>query len=537
MTPLALRRRFPYIQKEIRRSLRTASRSVAKRLAAKLYMQMTMDYETALEHLDTIDEALNLIPALLNLETKFPKADVNILQEYFDDIVAENNHLLKQRFLSDITEQEQKCLEKIGHYLSVIDQTDFTTPNDTDLCPFLIGKIIDATDKLLTRISRATGQSYRKLVVPQLATSPADQKTKSRNPPRPTRNSFSSVSQEYITERLAGNNWENKTRQAYDASFQLFISIFGDMAITDIDSTVCRDFKAKIQRLPKNHSKDSRYRDLPILEILQLKIPSSDTLSVESVNKHLGRLSSLFNWCFQQNYMERNFISGMKIRTSKSNIDSRKPFTAEDLNNLFDDPVYTKGKMKNSYYYWLPLIALYSGARIQEICQLALKDIHESDGILVFNINDDSTGKRLKNIKSKRIIPVHEALKSIGLEKHIAHLEKQKQKVLFPELYVHADGREGQSQPASKWFARYKTKHGFETDGVKAFHSFRHTFIDELKKLNTPEHITAALAGHSHDAITYGTYGAESTASLLNEHIQRIQYADFDLASISKLYG
>lgn len=537
MTPLALRRRFPYIQKETRRSLRTANRVVAKRLAAKLYMQMTMDYETAIENLDTIDEALNLIPALLNLETKFPKSDVNILQEYFDDIVSENNILLKERFLADITEQETKCLEKIGHYLSVIDQTDFTAQSDIDLSPFFIEKITEATDKLLTRISRATGQSYKKAIAPQQSASSEIQITERTNPPHPARNSFSSVSQQYVNERLVGNNWEEKTRRSYEASFELFIGIFGDIAVSDIDSSICRDFKTKIQQLPKNHSKSSRYRDLTILELLQLKIPATDTLSVESVNKHLGRLSGLFNWCFQQNYMERNYISGMKIRTNKSNIDSRKPFTIEDLNNLFDDPIYTKGKMKNSYYYWLPLIALYSGARIQEICQLALKDVYESDGILVFDINDESDGKRLKNIKSKRIIPVHESLKSIGIEKHIAHLKKQRQKVLFPELYVHAEGREGQSQPASKWFARFKIKHGFETDGVKAFHSFRHTFIDELKKLNTPEHITAALAGHSHDPITYGTYGAESPASLLNEHIQKIQYPDFDLSKISKLYG
>jgi integrase len=537
MTPLALRRRFPYIQKETRRSLRTANLTVAKRLAAKLYMQTTMEYETALESLETLDEALNLIPALLNLETKFPKTDVNILQEYFDDIISENNVLLKERFLADITEQEKKCLEKIGHYLSMIDQTDFTGQSDIDLSPFFIEKITAATDKLLVRISRATGRTYKKTTTSRPAESSKPQSQEITTQPVPARNSFSSVSQEYINERLAGNNWEDKTRRSYEASFELFIGIFGDIPVTDIDSSTCRDFKTKIQQLPKNHSKSSRYRDLTILELLQLKIPASDTLSVESVNKHLGRLSGLFNWCFQQNYMERNYISGMKIRTNKSNIDSRKPFTTEDLNNLFNDPIYTKGKMKNSYYYWLPLIALYSGARIQEICQLALKDVYESDGVLVFDINDESEGKRLKNIKSKRIIPVHESLRSIGIEKHIAHLKKQRQKVLFPELYANADGREGQSQPASKWFARFKTKHGFETDGVKAFHSFRHTFIDELKKLNTPEHITAALAGHSHDPITYGTYGGESPASLLNQHIQKIQYPGFDLSKIGKLYG
>lgn len=423
---------------------------------------------------------------------------------------------------------------KSAYYLNVIDQSNFETQLDLDLCPLYIRKITEATENLLIRISRATGQNS---IIPETATQPASHHPTVAKGQNLSSDSFSSVSQEYVAERLAGNNWESKTEQSYKVTFQIFVDIFGDIGIEDINSAVCRDFKNKIQRLPKNHSKDSRYRDLSILEILNQKIPKTDKLSTESVNKHLGRLSSLFNWCFQQNYMERNYISGMKIRTSKSNIDSRKPFTTADLNKLFDDPIYAKGKMKNSYYFWLPLIALYSGARIQEICQLTLKDIHKVDGILIFDINDESDGKRLKNIKSKRIIPVHDSLKSIGLEKHIAQLKRRKQTVLFPELYTHADGREGQSQPASKWFARYKGKHGFKTDGVKAFHSFRHTFIDELKKLNTPEHISASLAGHSHEAITYGTYGAENTAKLLNEHLQKIDYQGFNIGMIWKPYG
>lgn len=218
MTPLAMRQRFPNIQKELRRSLRTDSLTVATRLAVKLYMQITMDFEKAIEDLETIDEALNLILALLNLETKFPDTDVNILQDYFDKILAANKNLLKQRFLADITEAEQKCLKKIAYYLNVIDQSNFETQLDLDLCPLYIRKITEATENLLIRISRATGQNN---IIPETATQTASHHSIVAKGQNLTSDSFSYVSQEYIAERLAGNNWESKTQQAYEVTFQM----------------------------------------------------------------------------------------------------------------------------------------------------------------------------------------------------------------------------------------------------------------------------------------------------------------------------
>ena len=45
---------------------------------------------------------------------------------------------------------------------------------------------------------------------------------------------------------------------------------------------------------------------------------------------------------------------------------------------------------------WVPLIALFSGMRSNEICQMRASDVRRKDGIWVFNVTDDAAGQSLK---------------------------------------------------------------------------------------------------------------------------------------------
>ena len=44
--------------------------------------------------------------------------------------------------------------------------------------------------------------------------------------------------------------------------------------------------------------------------------------------------------------------------------------------------------MKSAYQYWMPLLALYSGARLNELAQLRLKDIQYIKGVLSMSALD-----------------------------------------------------------------------------------------------------------------------------------------------------
>ena len=56
--------------------------------------------------------------------------------------------------------------------------------------------------------------------------------------------------------------------------------------------------------------------------------------------------------------------------------------------------------------YWIPIIALYTGMRLEEIGQLLVSDIKCKNSIWYFDVNS-SEDKQLKNKSSVRRVPIH----------------------------------------------------------------------------------------------------------------------------------
>ena len=60
--------------------------------------------------------------------------------------------------------------------------------------------------------------------------------------------------------------------------------------------------------------------------------------------------------------------------------------------------------------FWVPLIALFSGMRMNEICQLDVSDIRCVDGVDCFVITSRSNGggadKKVKTSTSERFVPI-----------------------------------------------------------------------------------------------------------------------------------
>ena len=321
----------------------------------------------------------------------------------------------------------------------------------------------------------------------------------------------------YCEERGRGGNWSPKTTHENQAIFDLMLNIVGDVDCQDIDPTTARDYKQILQKVPRNMNKNPLFRGKSLDTVLKMK--HSDPLAVQTVNKHLSRTRGLFAWATANGYVVHNHFEGLSIKHRKRAHEQREPFDQADLTALFGSKIYTNHEYLHSYYYWLPFLALCSGARLEELTQLELADIRCQDRVDVLDINNNGD-KRLKSASSKRLIPIHSHLIESGFLRYVEDLRKRGETRLFPSL---KRGRDGYGTAAAKWFARYRCSHGVK-HRKKPFHSFRHTFSNHLKQQGLPEPQVAALLGHRNGSITYDRYGQPYSVAVLQTTVEKVDF-------------
>jgi integrase len=342
---------------------------------------------------------------------------------------------------------------------------------------------------------------------------------------------LSTIIAEFSEEQRRSQVWREKTEGEVLSSLALLTEVLGDVPVAGINSSTMNQFKKALMKLPPNIRKNPEYREKTIQEILAMDI--SRTMSVTTINKYLDRASTLFKWAFRNGHMDRNPAEGLQLKDKKRDDEYRDAFSSEDLIKLFHSRGFLEDKHRHSYCFWLPIIALFTGMRLNEICQLHLNDFRNEDGIYVIDVIGDEKEKNLKNKTSRRLVPLHNFLvNELNLLGYVERLRKKGEARLFPELRKR---RDGYGHTASKWFARYKERCGMVSgDARKDFHSFRHTVSNTLKQANVEPTQIAELLGHSVDLITVSRYGKRYSPKLLKEQVvDRLVY-DVDLEHLKR---
>ena len=335
------------------------------------------------------------------------------------------------------------------------------------------------------------------------------------------------IIKKYAQEYQIAGRWTPKTTEETLSSLRLFIAVVGDVPVHTIDHKVMRDFKDTLIQLPPNQNKVRKYRGKSVEQILKMK--PKKTLSVSSITKIHGRVSSLFTWAVDNGHMDRNCAGGMNLKQPKRPDEFRDPFTRDDLKLLFHSELYRKDAHTRSYTFWMPILGLLTGARIEELAQLHLDDIRQDNGVWVFDIND-SRDKKLKNKSSKRLVPMHPFLvDDLKLPLYVEWLRAKRHTRLFPEL---TRTRDGYSPVVSKWFSRYAQACGV-TGEKKTFHAFRHTFANVLKQAyDVQMPMVSEVLGHAGDSITSDRYAQRYEPGVLIERVIKKLQFDVDLGHL-----
>lgn len=342
----------------------------------------------------------------------------------------------------------------------------------------------------------------------------------------------------------AAAKYENDVRPSLDWFGEFFngFKALGAYTKSDIVS-----YKNGLMSVPTNFRKI--FPGSSILEAIELnKTASKPTLSAVTINKKLVHLKSFFEWLHANDYISTN--PAKEVRLNKSTKSSRRskrhPFTASDLTAIFNakpfQEPWTTGKRKRvstagvDHAFWLPLLALYTGARLAEIAQLHCSDVVERDGILLIHFTEKLHGhaagaesrKSLKNAGSERYVPVHPELLAFGFGKFVNQMKATKSIRLFPACKRGADG---QFSPFTKSFAYSISRLGVKTDKMKTFHSFRHGFEDAMREAGIGEAVACRLTGRTDNHSAAG-YGAGHSPKRLFEEISKVRYEGLDLSHL-----
>lgn len=230
--------------------------------------------------------------------------------------------------------------------------------------------------------------------------------------------------------------------------------------------------------------------------------------SPANVKMKLSRLRTLLQWAADNDYMKENVAAGVTVKDTQAAKNKRAEFDLASLNLIFGTDIYTDGQRpprgRGEAAYWLPLLGLFTGARLEELGQLRPADVREiaypdADGterrswfIRIAEDKDDDL--KLKNAASERDVPVHPELERLGFLKFAKAAAKAKQARLFPRLTPNIYGR--LTAKWGEWFGPHLRSIGV-TDRRMVFHSFRHTFKQYARHAGIIEGVQRQIMGHS----------------------------------------
>lgn len=241
---------------------------------------------------------------------------------------------------------------------------------------------------------------------------------------------------------------------------------------------------------------------------------------------------ALMNVARELGWVDSNPFERLTITQGGKAAEGREPWTAAELPQLFDDPIWTscqlpqERKAGGAAAYWIPLIACYSGARLSEIAQLWTDDLITTAGAEVFEFRENaSREQRLKNSGSWRATPMHKELIRLGLP---AYAKSQPSGPLFPALPT--EGENGAGGQFGKWFGDFKKGKGFASP-IKTFHSFRHTVATELRLQGATDAQADAITGHAGDGTGRKVYAAtiRRAAERLRAVVNLLEYPGLEL--------
>jgi len=364
---------------------------------------------------------------------------------------------------------------------------------------------------------------------------------------------LSEVAREAIPDLARQEGFAPKRIADYENAVETFTLALGrDPDLSEVTADIAGRFMRDLTRYPTNVRKRKPYCEL---ETFSARLEAAkaanepDVLGPVTINtKYLTPLRRIFAWRRAEcsdlaNPFDR--VSAPKPRRTDAR-KQRRIFSDSEVARLLALPVFTGSKgvagpslhqpgavKVSDWRFWVPLICLFSGMRLNEACGLAVADVRHDHDVPHFHVRDEVPGQRLKSDAARRKVPIHDALLEIGILDFVEGQRRAGRVRLFEELEGDASGYF--SGKASKFFHHLIAKIADDDPdhpGKLVFHSTRHTVITHLRAAEVREDVSKELVGHEQGE-THGKYGV-SPLDTLARAVNKVVYAGVDLGAISR---
>ncbi len=331
------------------------------------------------------------------------------------------------------------------------------------------------------------------------------------------------------------------------------VETVGDLPINRITKDMISEHMALVSRFP-GRKRSAVLDALPMRELIDrferenAERPDAekhDCLKASTASEWFGGYQRMFKFAVDKGWLAKSPVEGLKqhvVRGGEST--DRRAFVKAEIETIFAtplfrgyDPTAPKGSrhvpgatVTRDAKYWLPIIALLHGARLAEMAAIPLKDVCvSSDGHWYFDLTDRKA-RRLKNVTSQRVIPLHPQLIALGFLDYVRELQDRKEVWLFPDL--DHESSVGPGHGFSKWWGRWMTKVGLSDPDI-AFHSFRHTWKRRARETaNVKEEMHDVLSGHIGQTVSR-QYGPGADIGPLARDMAQIVFPELTLERVA----
>ena len=352
------------------------------------------------------------------------------------------------------------------------------------------------------------------------------------------------------TARKRGPSWTSKTRDQFKLPALLLEQVMDGRPLASVTQADLMRLHGCFNGLHgPSFRKSARQREMTILEVvaetdrlvLQGEIQASEVgLGVSTANRHWGFLRQLTNWFGRHHPIAQLDYSAFIIDDDRDPRTLRDTYTVVEGRALFSLPPWTGSvsarrrmdagrTVVHDAFFFVPLIAWYTGLRREEICGLMLDDlVEEADGHWHFAIRDNNV-RKLKTKSSARLVPMADELVRLGLSDYVKALRSEGEILLFPELASESGkGTMGDAYYKTCWIKMAGHLNFLERG--QAMHAFRHTVADELKAQSVSVEERADLVGHRLQSETSGRYSKAARLDVMRAVVAKIPVVTDHLA-------